>query len=250
MHINKQKLEQSLVIFSDGSSLGNPGPGGYGALIISSKLGEVIELGGSKQTTTNNEMELVAIVSALTYVAYNQEKVHIFTDSSYVINGATSWMYGWKAKGWRKKDGEEVKNRFHWETLYSLIEDRGNDSINWHHVPGHVGIAGNERVDDIAREFAQGIDVELYRGTKDQYPITDILNITIEDSLKEQKSHKKAKAHSYLSVVDGVLKRHKTWSETEQRVKGVKAKFKKAISVDHEQEILKEWGYTEADIEG
>jgi ribonuclease HI len=248
MQINKQELEQSLVIFSDGSSLGNPGPGGYGALIISSKLGEVIELGGSKQTTTNNEMELVAIVSALTYVAYNQETVHIFTDSSYVINGATSWMYGWKAKGWRKKDGEEVKNRFHWETLYSLIEDRGKDSINWHHVPGHVGIAGNERVDDIAREFAQGTDVDLYRGTKDDYPLSTILHVDIDTTAELQKSHRKARAHSYLSVIDGVVQRHRTWADTEARVKGHKAQYKKAISPEHEVEILKEWGYTPDDI--
>ncbi len=243
MKINKTLLEQSLVIFSDGSSLGNPGPGGYGALLVSSKLGEVIELGGSKPTTTNNEMELVAVISALSYASNNSEAVHIFTDSSYVINGATKWMYGWAKNGWVKQDGEEIKNLHNWKTLYSLIGERGKNAISWHHVPGHVGIPGNERVDDIARGLAEGKDISLFRGRMADYPAQNILDITIDEKDAEKKSHSKAKAYSYLSLVDGVVKRHETWTETEQRVRGVKAKFKKTISAENEKEILKEWGF-------
>ena len=180
MKISQNTIENSLLIFTDGSSLGNPGPGGYGAVLVSSKLGEVIELGGSKAVTTNNEMELGAIVAALTYAVNNQQPVHILTDSSYAINGATKWMYGWKKNNWAKKDGEELKNRFHWETLYSLVEERGADSITWNHVPGHVGIAGNERVDDIARWFAEGKDVELYRGNYDGYSVKNIFKVEVK----------------------------------------------------------------------
>jgi len=243
MNISQNIIENSLLVFTDGSSLGNPGPGGYGSILVSSRLGEVIELGGSKATTTNNEMELGAIVAALTYAVNNRQPIHLFTDSSYAINGVTQWMYGWKKNNWTKKDGEEVKNRFHWETLYRLVEERGSDTITWHHVPGHAGIPGNERVDDIARWFAEGKDVELYRGTFGGYTIKDIFEISVDDTAAKKKSHSKAKAYSYLSVVDGTLKRHSTWSETEARVKGKKAQFKKAISPEHEKEILKEWGF-------
>ncbi len=242
MNINQQELEQSLVIFTDGSSLGNPGPGGYGAILLFPKLNEVIELGGSKPTTTNNEMELTAVVSALSCAVNNTEKVIIFTDSSYVINGAQTWMYGWARNDWHKKDGEEVKNRFHWETLFSLIEERGKNRITWQHVPGHVGISGNERVDDIARELAEGKDVKLFRGSLSAYSIKDILSIEINSEDAGKKSNKKAKAYSYLSKIDGVIQRHETWAETEARVRGKNAQFKKAISKEHETEILKEWG--------
>jgi ribonuclease HI len=241
MQINKELLADSLVIFTDGSSLGNPGPGGYGAILISSKLNEVVELGGSQPRTTNNEMELVAVVSALTYAMNNSQKVQIFTDSSYVINGATSWMYGWYKNNWKKADGEEVKNRFHWETLYSLIQERGADSIQWHHVPGHVGVPGNERVDDIARELAEGKDVELYRGTLATYSVADVLDIIIDSETQQKKHHKKAKAYSYLSMIDGVIQRHETWAETEARVKGKKALFKKTLSQEDETAIIKQW---------
>ena len=248
MNIDKEQLKNSLVIFTDGSSLGNPGPGGYGAVMISSKLGEVIELGGSKPNTTNNEMELVAIVSALSYAVNNTEPLHIFTDSSYAINGATAWMYGWIKNGWKKKDGEEIKNRFHWETMYSLVTERGADTITWHHVPGHVGVPGNERVDDIARELAEGKDIELYRGTFSGYAIQNVLDIKIDEEAKKKKSHSKTKAYSYLSVIDKVVVRHKTWADTEARVRGQSARYKKAISAEHENEILKDWGFDQRDI--
>ena len=248
MNINTELLEQSLVIFTDGSSLGNPGPGGYGSILIFPKLNETIELGGSKVMTTNNEMELVAVVAALTYAVNNTEPVQIFTDSSYVINGAEKWMYGWVKNNWCKKDGEEVKNRFHWETLYSLIQERKADSITWNHVPGHVGIPGNERVDDIARELAEGKEVELYRGSLSSYHVPDVLHIEVNEKTEAKKKHSKAKAYSYLSLIDGIVQRHQTWSETEARVKGKSARFKKAISPEHETEILKEWGKDRGDI--
>ncbi|MFT7328286.1 MAG: ribonuclease HI [Crocinitomicaceae bacterium] len=245
--MNKE-LENSLLIFTDGSSLGNPGPGGWGAILTYPRLDEIIELGGSKIKTTNNEMELTAIISALTYALNSTSQAHIFTDSQYAINGATKWMYGWSKNGWKTKTGEDIKNKSIWQTMHSLVEEKGADTITWQHVKGHVGIPGNERVDDIARELAEGIDVQLYRGTLSDYSIKDILDLDlIENATEQAKEDKKkgGKAYLYLSLIDGVLMKHKTWPECESRVTGKKAKFKKALSEHHEQEILKEWGLTE-----
>lgn len=239
----KADFENSLVVFTDGSSLGNPGPGGWGALLAYPRLDEVIELGGSKPNTTNNEMELTAIVSAISYSMDSTSPIIIFTDSQYAINGATKWMYGWAKNGWKTAAGDEIKNKFTWQTLHSLIGEKGKDLITWQHVRGHVGIPGNERVDDIARELAEGIDVPLYRGTLSDYSVKDLFDIDIsETAIEEQKKVKKGKAYSYLSLIDGELQKHSTWPECEARVKGRKAKFKKAISESHEQEILNEWG--------
>ncbi len=240
--IDRETMEKSLLIFTDGSSLGNPGPGGWGALLAFSKLDEVIELGGSKPETTNNAMELTAIVSALSYAINNTEPIHIFTDSQYAVNGITKWMYNWAHNGWVTKDGDEIKNKHTWKTIYELIQARDKDSITWHHVRGHIGVPGNERVDDIARELAEGENVELFRGKLSLYPHGDLMNITIDEEALEKRSNKNKKAYSYLSLVDGIVRRHATWAECEAVVKGKNAKFKKAVSAEHEQEILQEWG--------
>lgn len=236
-------FEKSLVIFTDGSSLGNPGPGGWGAVLAFSKLDEAIELGGSKIETTNNAMELTAVVSALSYAVHNTEPIHILTDSQYVINGVTGWMYGWAKNGWVTKDGDEIKNKHNWKTLYELVQERGKDSISWHHVRGHVGITGNERVDDIARGLAEGKNIQLFRGKLSEYPYGKLLEIHFDEQELEKRSNKNKKAYSYLSLVDGILEKHTTWEECEARVKGKNAKFKKAVSPEHEQEIIKEWGF-------
>ncbi len=243
--MNKNDLENALIAFTDGSSLGNPGPGGWGAVLISPKIGEVIELGGSKPKTTNNEMELEAIVATLTYAMNNSDELHIFTDSQYAINGITKWVHNWAKNGWKTKDGDGVKNLFHWKTMYELVNERGAERVHWHHVAGHVGIPGNERVDDIARGFAEGHDISLFRGNINDYPVKDILSFDFNETAKAQRDGKGKKAYSYLSLIDGELQRHETWAQCEARVKGKKAKFKKALSPEHEQEILKEWGVQE-----
>lgn len=244
--MNNIDTEKSLIIFTDGSSLGNPGPGGWGAVLIQKQIGEVVELGGSKEKTTNNEMELAAILSALTYAMNNSNIIHLFTDSQYAINGITSWIYGWKKNGWKTKNGDDVKNAFYFKNIDLLLEERGRDKVHFHHVAGHVGIPGNERVDDIARELAEGKNVELFRGKFEDYTISNILSLNFELSEKKKKDTKGKKAYSYLSLIDGILEIHNTWAECEARVKGQKAKFKKAISKEHEQEILSEWGIKKA----
>ena len=234
--------ENSLIIFTDGSSLGNPGPGGWGGILAYPKLDELIELGGTKLQTTNNEMELTAIVSALSYAINSEAHVHLYTDSEYSIKGATEWMYGWVKNSWKTASKNPVKNQGLWETMYSLIEERGADTISWHHVRGHVGVPGNERVDDIARELAEGTNLELYRGTLSGYPQKDILTIPEVKDQQEKAKKKSGKAYSYLALIDEEIERYTTWAECEARVHGRSAKYKKALSAEHEQEILTEWG--------
>lgn len=243
-----QDFDRSLVIFTDGSSLGNPGPGGYGSVIVFPQLDEVIELGGNKTHTTNNEMELTAVIAALSYVAANTAETHIFTDSSYVISGITQWVHGWKKNNWKTKTGNDVANQFSWKQLLSLVEERAaTSSVHWHHVPGHVGVVGNERCDVIATSYAKGSPAHLYRGRLTAYDHA-ILDISFpEENLTEKKegrSRSQSPAWSYLSLVEGVIMRHTTWAECEARVKGKKARFKKALSAADEQEICKEWGVT------
>lgn len=238
-------FERSLVIFTDGSSLGNPGPGGYGCVTVFPQLDEVVELGGNKPRTTNNEMELSAVIAGLSQSAFNTADVEIFTDSSYVINGITKWVRGWERNGWKTQSKEDVANKSLWQTLAGLVRERESKSkVSWNHVPGHVGVIGNERCDEIATGFAGGKQPVLYRGKLSAYG-RDILDFTIDESLKKSKSETRAKsnakAFSYLSLVDGVAMRHETWAQCEARVKGRKAKFKKSISAADEKGILAEW---------
>lgn len=240
------QFAKSLVIFTDGSSLGNPGPGGYGCVVVFQQLDEVVELGGNKARTTNNEMELSAVIAGLSHSVFNTADVEIFTDSAYVINGITKWVKGWEKNGWKTKDKKDVSNRASWETLISLVREREKTSkVSWNLVPGHVGVIGNERCDEICTSFASGKPVSLFRGKFSAYG-RDILNFKIDENLSQEKSDKKSragmKAYSYLSLVDGIAMRHTTWAECESRVKGKKAKFKKAVSQEEEGEILREWG--------
>ena len=235
-------MENSLIVFTDGSSLGNPGPGGWGVLLAYPKLDELIELGGTKLKTTNNEMELTAIVSALSYAINSEAHVHLYTDSQYAINGVTDWMYTWVKNGWQTSTKEPVKNKEIWEMLYTLVTERGEKTISWHHVRGHVGVPGNERVDDIARELAEGTHVTLYRGSLSNYPEKNILTLPDKEEQHNTAKKKSGKAYSYIALIDGKVERLKTWAECEARVHGRSAKYKKALSEQHEQEILAEWG--------
>jgi ribonuclease HI len=242
-----QSLEQKLIIFTDGASLGNPGPGGYGAVLVFPVLDEVVEVGGMKTQTTNNEMELTAVISALSYAANNVAPTEIYTDSSYVVNGITKWINGWKKNGWMTKDKNDVSHKVLWQQLDVLVKQREVEApLSWSMLPGHAGIAGNERADTIATEFGKGNSPELFRGRLSEYP-TDVLNFEVDEHRLAQKEMKKSsrnsgKAHSYLSLIDGDLQRHETWADTAARVKGKNAKYRKALSPEHEKKILTEWG--------
>jgi ribonuclease HI len=231
---------EKTIIFTDGSSRGNPGPGGWGAVIITENT--VTELGGGEKHTTNNRMELTAAAEALSH-APKGSSIIVHTDSSYVINGITKWIKGWKANNWITKGKVDVMNRDLWTALDKAVSER---HVEWKYVGGHIGILGNERCDRVATDFADGNDPKLYKGAIDGYDLPDILNISYDqESLTKKKSSSSksnAKAYSYVSSVGGVIETHKTWAECEKRVKGAKgARYKKSLSRDNEQEIIREF---------
>lgn len=233
--------DNKIIIFCDGASKGNPGPGGFGAVVVLPE-GKAVELGGFEKHTTNNRMELAGAISALSEVSRKAEEIIVYTDSKYLINGVTGWIFGWQKNGWRTKDKKEVANKDLWEKLAESVKDK---KIKWHYVGGHVGIAGNERCDEIASAFAMGELVSLYQGPLADYEIK-VLDLGHSEEKKINKQSKGAKAYSYLSLVGGKLKKDKTWAECERRVKGQKGvKYKKSISAEDEKEIIKAWGVHE-----
>ena len=234
-------MENTLTIFTDGAAKGNPGPGGYAAVISDSEM--VTELGGHKARTTNNEMELKAVVEALTHVVGKTKTVAIYTDSKYVVSGATGWIFGWLKNGWQTQTKTDVINKELWQALLPLLKQV---TVEWHKVPGHVGIIGNERADVIASTFAESGRCDLYQGPKNAYGYA-IENTSYDESKTQERSDARKrsaqKAYSYISMVDGIVKIHKTWAECEARVKGKKgARFKKSLDVGNEKEIVGEFG--------
>jgi ribonuclease HI len=235
-------------VFTDGAAKGNPGPGGWGAIIVTPDA-IVAELGGGSPHTTNNKMELSGAISALEEIADVPGPVTIYTDSTYLIHGITQWVWGWRKKGWRTATGAGVLNRDLWERLLALTSARGPKGIDWRWVRGHAGTAGNERCDEIAVAFALQQPPHLYRGPLQKYQI-DVLTVPDETSRPKRpaasggnRGATTAKAYSYLSVVDGVPMRHATWAECERRVKGRSgARYKKATSAADEGTILRDWG--------
>jgi ribonuclease HI len=228
---------KDIIIFSDGSSRGNPGPGGWGAII--SLKGKVAELGGCVPHTTNNRMELLAAINALSKIKDKKTEIFLNSDSSYVINGITKWVNGWQKNGWITSTKEEVINRDLWEKLIKVTQGK---KIKWNYVGGHIGILGNERCDEIATAFADKGKIKLFNGkiSNYRYNLFDMKGSHIKAT---KKSKSKGPAYSYLSLVHGVLKIDKTWAECEKRVRGIKGdvKFKKAVSFEDEKNILKEW---------
>ena len=133
-------------IYTDGACSGNPGPGGWGALLLS--RGHERELSGGEAATTNNRMEMMAAIRALEALKRPSE-VHLHTDSTYLRNGITQWIHAWKARGWRTADKKPVKNVDLWQRLEAA---HAPHDIKWHWVKGHSGHPENERADALARQ--------------------------------------------------------------------------------------------------
>ena len=133
-------------IYTDGACKGNPGPGGWGVLLRSK--GVVKEIFGGELATTNNRMEMMAVIEALR-VLKQPCHVRLHVDSQYVLRGMTEWLAGWKARGWRTASKQEVKNVDLWLLLDALVSGAGH-RIEWHWVRGHDGDPGNERADALA----------------------------------------------------------------------------------------------------
>jgi ribonuclease HI len=245
------------VVFADGACSGNPGPGGWGVIIVTPG-GEVTELGGHEPGTTNNRMELTAVGKALRHLERTPGPVHIYTDSTYVIQGITRWVFGWSRRGWKTAEGGDVANAIYWKRLMALLAQRKEafapeDSIvEWRYVRGHTGVPGNERVDEIAVAFSKGRSTQLYVGPLQGYGVA-VHELPEDTSIPEEKPRQReasAKAYSYLSEVGRAVKRHSTWAACERRVKGVPgARFKKTRSAEEEAKVLEEWGHKAQDVQ-
>lgn len=222
---------EKITIYTDGSSKGNPGPGGFGSIIIDGE--KVREIGGKEDHTTNNRMEMKAVIEALKSIKESSQSknIEIYTDSSYLLNGITKWVYAWQRNNWITKTKEAVMNKDLW---IELLEVQNKKNISWQKVSGHSGHVYNDRCDTIATNFADNTATDLFKGSLDDYQ---------DKILKHQKtrivSSKKGEAYSYVSLVNDKIKVDKTWKECEERVKGVRgAKYKKATSLENEKEIV------------
>ncbi|NVE94740.1 ribonuclease HI [Altererythrobacter lutimaris] len=138
-------------LFTDGACKGNPGPGGWGALL---RLGpHEKELSGGERDTTNNRMEMTAVIRGLGALI-EPCQVELYSDSKYVIDGITKWVEGWQRRGWKNASKKPVRNADLW---HDLIEVSARHEINWHWVKGHNGHEENERVDKLASDAAEAI---------------------------------------------------------------------------------------------
>jgi len=139
-------VTDKVTIHTDGACSGNPGPGGWGAVLQYN--GTLKELKGGAPLATNNQMELTAAIEALNALKRSCE-VELHTDSSYVKDGLTKWIHGWKKNGWKTADKKPVKNIELWQALDAAVQ---RHKINWHWVRGHAGDEMNERADQLANE--------------------------------------------------------------------------------------------------
>lgn len=139
---------QQVVIYTDGACKGNPGPGGWGALLAMGNTEK--ELFGGELNTTNNRMEMMAVIEALAALK-RPCRITLYIDSQYVLKGITEWIHGWKARGWRTAAKAPVKNVDLWQRLDALMVSSGH-TIDWRWVRGHTGDHGNERADALANK--------------------------------------------------------------------------------------------------
>lgn len=151
------KCLNEVTIYTDGACKGNPGPGGWGVLLRSSD-GTEKELFGGERETTNNRMEMMAVIQALGALK-RPCAVTLHLDSQYVLKGITEWLAGWKAKGWKTAAKQPVKNVDLWQQLDQLVANQGH-RIDWRWVKGHAGDPGNERADALAN---RGVEHALGR---------------------------------------------------------------------------------------
>jgi len=140
-------MDDKIIVYTDGACSGNPGAGGWGVLIIKGDNRE--EFYGGSNMTTNNKMEITAVIEALEHIGDTKMPISIWSDSQYVIKGVTEWIKSWKKMGWKNSMKEPVKNQELWMKLDKLCEQK---DISWHWVKGHNGHPENERVDELARQ--------------------------------------------------------------------------------------------------
>lgn len=158
------------ILYTDGSSRGNPGKGGWGAIIINGKTehSDVCEIGGREDGVTNNRMEIISVIEGIKKIQSlkNMQHVHIFSDSEYVVKAVNTWIAGWKRNGWKNSEKKPVKNKEIFEELDNLLSQI---HFKIEHVRAHNGHFYNERVDSIATSFADNEPVKLFEGKLGNY---------------------------------------------------------------------------------
>lgn len=222
------------LIFTDGSSRGNPGPGGWGFVLSSN--GRVREGAGREPKTTNNRMEIRAAAEALSALPPGVAAT-VVTDSSYLANGASKWLHGWRRKGWKTATGDDVKNADLWQKMAELLEGR---RVSWRLVLGHAGVPANHRCDELATQAADGEPPSLYDGPAADYRIS--LEAPAPGSQTRSGGADGKRAYSYLSMVDGEIRRHLNWPDCNARVRGMSgARYRKTFSPDDEAAFVASW---------
>lgn len=237
-------MDKFAYIFSDGSSRGNPGPSGWGSVVFVDD--RVEEIGGFENLSTNNAMEIRASIEALKFLRNFPNKIVMLSDSTYLKQGITLWIPKWRENGWQTANKQDVKNQNEWRELDELIGQRPEGgSVIWKKVPGHSGVLGNERADKIATGFALRRPPNLFSGYATDYFFAFDPAKFINEPLivKQQKNSKKDKnSFYYLSLVGGVLQRHTSWQDCENRTLGVSgARYKRVFNEAEEASVLKGW---------
>lgn len=228
-------------VYTDGSSLGNPGKGGWASIIIKSDQKLVKELAGFDADTTNNKMEMLSVIKALEEIGENKDfTISIFSDSAYVVTGAISWLPGWIHKDWVTSTGSAVKNRDLWEQIQKFCAFYGN-KLKFEKVKAHSGKIENERCDYIAKSVANEQQVNI-RITNDWIPLVDYQKELQDGKLGVSKTTKsgtkRKKALCYVSLVDGDIYVDTEWSECQKRMKGHKGCLYKKASSECERDTI------------
>ena len=227
------------IIIADGACSRNPGPGGWGLILLTPE-DQVFEFGGHEPETTNNRMELMGLYRGMQEIYKIESKkktskiVHFITDSKYVLDGASKYVANWARSAWRTSTGTEVKNRDLWEKILKGLSEFQKLKMRFEYelVKGHSGHDANERCDQIAVAFTKNDPIDLYIGPLAGYSVRVGVHQKVEtfDPV-------------YLSYVDGVLSRHATWDDCQNATIGISgAKYKKVKNSQEEEDTLKLWG--------
>jgi ribonuclease HI len=239
----KKGAKDKLVIYTDGASRGNPGLGGWGAVVLVSDM--ALEIAGFSKMATNNQMELQAVLEVLSDSGSLAHKglVVVYSDSAYVVNGMNSWVWGWEKKDWITSTKTPVVNKDMWVKILALLKTYG-DRLSIEKVKGHDGDLYNERCDELAVAAALGKKETHFQGSQKDYDIfLKEIGTTVKKSApKNKKTKSTAPAYSYVSLVGDKVYTDKTWADCEKRVKGTKgAKYQKVFSKGEETGLIQDY---------
>jgi ribonuclease HI len=229
-------------IYTDGSCEGNPGRGGWAAII--SQDGVMREIGGCEDYTTNNRMELTAVIEGLKQTPPGTA-LELYSDSQYVLRGIQKWLANWKRRGWRTAAGKPVENQDLWQELDRVA----GPQVSWHWVRGHVGDPMNERANTLAMQYCHHAVKSSAKShstvTKSPATPTKVTDPSMPTITLGQPMLTPGHYPVYLSLVHEVLHRDRTWEQCSARVLGVAgARYHKVRSPAEEREVLIGWGLT------